>query len=114
MRALPGGRRAHPVVDADNGVQRTRWNRTQQREEGRPTMRRQASLALLATILSVAMLLEHSLDAPKAAAVVRDAVEAVLMDGHRTEDLLLPGETAETIGCRAMGDLVLERLGASR
>ncbi len=43
-----------------------------------------------------------------------DAVEAVLMDGHRTEDLLLPGETAETIGCRAMGDLVLERLGASR
>jgi 3-isopropylmalate dehydrogenase len=68
----------------------------------------------LATILSVAMLLEHSLDAPEAAAAVRDAVEAVLAGGHRTEDLLLPGETAETIGCRAMGDLVLQRLEAAR
>ena len=45
---------------------------------------------------------------------MRNAGEAVLTDGDRTEDLLVPGGTAETIGCRAMGDLVLERLGASR
>ncbi|UCE86479.1 MAG: 3-isopropylmalate dehydrogenase [Deltaproteobacteria bacterium] len=68
----------------------------------------------LATILSVAMMFEHSLDAPEAAVAVRGAVDAVLADGHRTEDLLLPGETTETIGCRAMGDLVLERLGRAR
>jgi 3-isopropylmalate dehydrogenase len=67
----------------------------------------------LAAILSVAMLFEHSLGAPDAARAVRDAVAAVLEEGHRTGDLLLPGETAETIGCGAMGDRVLERLGAS-
>jgi 3-isopropylmalate dehydrogenase len=67
----------------------------------------------LAAILSAAMLLEHSLDAPAAAAEVRDAVTAVLAAGHRTADLLLPGEQSPTIGCRAMGDLVVARLGAS-
>jgi 3-isopropylmalate dehydrogenase len=66
----------------------------------------------LAAMLSAAMLLEHSLDAPAAAEAVRRAVTAVLADGHRTADLLLPGEERETLGCRAMGDLVLARLGA--
>jgi len=66
----------------------------------------------LAAILSVAMLLEHSLDAPAAAREVRDAVTAVLAAGHRTADLLLPDEQRETVGCRAMGDLVLARLGS--
>ncbi len=37
---------------------------------------------------------------------------AVLDAGHRTADLLLPGEHREAIGCRAMGDLVVTRLGA--
>ncbi|MBW2274625.1 MAG: 3-isopropylmalate dehydrogenase [Deltaproteobacteria bacterium] len=65
----------------------------------------------LAAILSVAMLLEHSLDAAEAAGEIRDAAAAVLADGHRTGDLVLEGEARETIGCRAMGDLVLEKLG---
>jgi len=64
----------------------------------------------LAAILSAAMLLEHSLAAPAPAQAVRDAVTAVLAAGHRTADLLLSGEERETVGCRAMGDLVLERL----
>jgi 3-isopropylmalate dehydrogenase len=64
----------------------------------------------LAAILSVAMLLEHSLGASEAAKAVRDAVTAVLAAGHRTADLLLPGEERETVGCRAMGDLVLGAL----
>jgi 3-isopropylmalate dehydrogenase len=64
----------------------------------------------LAAILSVAMLLETSLDCPKGAAEVRDAVSAVLADGHRTGDLLLAGEQREVVGCRAMGDFVIERL----
>ncbi len=67
----------------------------------------------LAAILSVAMLLEHSLDLPGAAAAVRQAVASVLEAGHRTSDLVLEGETREVVGCRAMGALVLEALEAS-
>jgi 3-isopropylmalate dehydrogenase len=66
----------------------------------------------LAAILSAAMLLEHSLAAPAAGGEVRDAVTAVLGAGHRTADLLLPGERRETVGCSAMGGLVLGALGA--
>jgi 3-isopropylmalate dehydrogenase len=66
----------------------------------------------LAAILSAAMLLEHSLDAPEAAQGIRDAVAGVLADGHRTADLVLPDEGRETIGCRAMGDLVLAGLSS--
>jgi 3-isopropylmalate dehydrogenase len=62
----------------------------------------------LAAILSAAMLLEHSLGAHAAAHAVQQAVEAVLEAGHRTPDLLLPGETRPSVGCRAMGELVLE------
>ncbi len=65
----------------------------------------------LAAILSAAMLLEHSLDAPEAAAAVRDAVAGVLEEGHRTADLVPPGADASTTGCAAMGDVVLARLG---
>jgi 3-isopropylmalate dehydrogenase len=66
----------------------------------------------LAAILSAAMLLEHSLAAPEAAQEVRKAVTAVLDAGYRTADLLVPGEPRDpqrTVGCRAMGDLVLAR-----
>jgi 3-isopropylmalate dehydrogenase len=62
----------------------------------------------LAAILSAAMLLEHSLDAPEAAAAVRDAVSATLEAGHRTGDLAGEGERA--VGCREMGDLVLAQI----
>jgi 3-isopropylmalate dehydrogenase len=65
----------------------------------------------LAAILSAAMLLEHSLDAPAAAGAVREAAGAALASGARTADLVGEGDAA--IGCRAMGDLVLEKLGAS-
>jgi len=65
----------------------------------------------LAAILSAALLLEHSLDAPEAAGAVRRAVAAVLEDGARTADLVGPGRTP--IGCRAMGRLVLEQLDAA-
>jgi 3-isopropylmalate dehydrogenase len=64
----------------------------------------------LAAILSAAMLLEHSLDAPGAAAAVRDAVAGVLEEGYRTADLVPPGADAPTTGCSAMGDAVLARL----
>jgi 3-isopropylmalate dehydrogenase len=65
----------------------------------------------LAAILSAAMLLEHSLDAPAAANHIRDAVEGVLGAGHRSADLVLAGEERAVVGCVAMGDLVIEQLG---
>jgi len=66
----------------------------------------------LAAIQSVAMLLETVFPeaGPAAAAAVRKAVEDVLSAGHRSSDLLLPGETRETVGCKRMGELVLEAL----
>jgi 3-isopropylmalate dehydrogenase len=66
----------------------------------------------LAAILSAALLLEHSLGAHAAAHEIRAAVTAVLEAGHRSADLLLPGEQRETLGCSAMGDRVLHALAA--
>ena len=67
----------------------------------------------LAAILSAAMLLEHSLDAPEAAQAIRDAVAATLAAGHRTADLAEFGGRGAAVGCRRMGDLVLERLASA-
>jgi 3-isopropylmalate dehydrogenase len=64
----------------------------------------------LAAILSAAMLLEHSLDAPEPAKAIRDAVAATLDAGHRTADLAAFGGAGEPVGCRRMGELVLERI----
>ncbi len=67
----------------------------------------------LATILSVAMMFEHTFENAAAAGEIRAAVDAVLADGHRTPDLILEEGAGDPVGCRAMGDLVLERLGAA-
>jgi len=68
----------------------------------------------LAAILSVAMMFDHTFDKPQAAHAVREAVSSVLEEGHRTADLVLEGETRPSLGCRAMGDRILERLEAAR
>ncbi|MFW6092521.1 MAG: 3-isopropylmalate dehydrogenase [Pseudomonadota bacterium] len=66
----------------------------------------------LATILSVAMMLRYSLDAPAAADAVERAVNAVLDAGYRTGDII--GASTDTdarlVGTREMGDRVLEAL----
>ena len=67
----------------------------------------------LAAILSVAMMFEHTFENPGAAAEVRDAVTGVLADGYRTPDLVAEEDDGKPVGCRAMGDLVLEKLEAS-
>ncbi|MGB0387236.1 MAG: 3-isopropylmalate dehydrogenase [Ardenticatenaceae bacterium] len=46
----------------------------------------------LATILSTAMLLRHSIGLPREAAAIEDAVSKVLSDGARTADIARPGE----------------------
>ncbi|MGH0035350.1 MAG: 3-isopropylmalate dehydrogenase [Myxococcota bacterium] len=78
-----------------------------------PDIAGQDSANPLAAILSAAMLLEHSLDQADAAGDIRSAVSAVLADGHRTGDLILDGDERAAVGCTAMADLVLQKLGRS-
>lgn len=60
----------------------------------------------LAMILSVAMMLETTCGAGKAADAIREAVENVLEEGCRTGDIMSEGCTM--VSCPAMGDLVAE------
>ncbi|MCR5813630.1 MAG: 3-isopropylmalate dehydrogenase [Desulfovibrio sp.] len=62
----------------------------------------------LATILSAAMLLRLGLHMPEEAEMIERAVEKTLADGYRTGDIMEAGKKA--VGCRAMGQLVAERL----
>jgi 3-isopropylmalate dehydrogenase len=64
----------------------------------------------LAAILSAAMLCEHSLGAKEIAADIRRAVACVLDAGHRTADLVPPGQAHSAVGCERMGALVLAGL----
>ncbi|MGO9453113.1 MAG: 3-isopropylmalate dehydrogenase [Candidatus Binataceae bacterium] len=66
----------------------------------------------LAAILSAAMLLEHSLGLRSEAELITQAVDAVIKEGHRTRDLG-SGAGTKTLGCKAMGRLVREKLEAS-
>jgi len=60
----------------------------------------------LATILSVAMLLRHSLGLAQEAKAVEDAVEQVLQQGYRTPDLATAGQKAVTTA--QMGKAVVD------
>jgi 3-isopropylmalate dehydrogenase len=62
----------------------------------------------LATILSIAMMLKHTLNQPKAGEAIEAACAKVLADGYRTGDIMGPGK--QLVGCKKMGDLVVERL----
>ena len=64
----------------------------------------------LATILSVSMMLLHSLNAPKAAASIEAAVKQVLASGLRTHDIATGAPGEQIVGCRAMGEAVLKAL----
>ena len=62
----------------------------------------------LATILSAAMLLRHSLGLEKEARAVEAAVERVLAQGYRTPDIA--GPETPNVETRQMGDLVVATL----
>ncbi len=64
----------------------------------------------LATVLSVAMMLRYSLQAPKAADAIEAAVNRVLDQGLRTADIA--GQSDQPVGTRAMGDALLKALEA--
>lgn len=62
----------------------------------------------LATILSVAMMLRHSLDQGAAADRIDKAVEDVLNEGYRTADIQEAG--CKLVGCKQMGQLVRDKV----
>lgn len=62
----------------------------------------------IGTILSAAMMLRYSFDAPAEADAIERAVNAVLDSGLRTGDIMSEGCTL--VGCAAMGDAILARL----
>ena len=62
----------------------------------------------LATILTVALMLRHSLDQGQAADRIEKAVEAVLDEGYRTADIQARG--CRLVGCKEMGRLVREKI----
>lgn len=64
----------------------------------------------IAQVLSAAMMLKYGLNQPAAADRIEQAVLQVLDQGKRTGDLMSPGMTA--VGCRAMGDAIVQALGA--
>jgi 3-isopropylmalate dehydrogenase len=64
----------------------------------------------LATILSAAMMLRHSLGQPEAAARIEAGVRSVLEHGLRTADIFSPG--TRKVGTREMGDAVVAAVAA--
>ncbi|TCO72708.1 3-isopropylmalate dehydrogenase [Marinisporobacter balticus] len=62
----------------------------------------------IATILSVAMMLRHSFDLEKEAAIIEDAVKKVLDQNYRTGDIYSEGQ--KLVGTKEMGRLIIEAL----
>jgi 3-isopropylmalate dehydrogenase len=64
----------------------------------------------IATILSGAMLLRHSLGLAEEAAAIESGVVAVLKEGYRTRDIAEEGR--QPIGTQEMGDLIAGHVGS--
>jgi 3-isopropylmalate dehydrogenase len=62
----------------------------------------------IATILSAAMMLRYSCGLEKEAKAVEDAVDAVMLSGQRTYDIM--GENTKEVGTSQMGDLIAAKL----
>ena len=64
----------------------------------------------IATILSAAMLLKYGLNMQEEANKIELAVDKVIKDGYRTEDIYRGTSTEILVGTEEMGDLVVERI----
>lgn len=64
----------------------------------------------LATILSASMLLRYGLNMQEEADKIDNAVNQVIKDGYRTEDIYHNPDTEKLVGTKEMGDLVVERI----
>ena len=75
-----------------------------------PDIARQDKANPMAMVLSAAMLLRIGLQQEQAAAALEQSVDRVLAAGYRTGDLMAEGCTP--LGCRAMGEALLQALPA--
>eukprot|EP01063_Lacrimia_lanifica_P032228 TRINITY_DN5469_c1_g1_i1.p2 TRINITY_DN5469_c1_g1~~TRINITY_DN5469_c1_g1_i1.p2 ORF type:complete len:373 (+),score=153.82 TRINITY_DN5469_c1_g1_i1:59-1177(+) len=66
-----------------------------------------------AMIMSIAMMMRLSLNMPKEADAIEEAVNAAFDAGLRTKDLLLPGESRKTVGTKEFTDFVVDRVKAA-
>jgi 3-isopropylmalate dehydrogenase len=73
-----------------------------------PRLAGQNKVNPIATILSAAMLLRHSLDLETEALTIERAVETVLNEGDRTYDIMQPG--MKLVGTAEMGNAVAAAL----
>jgi 3-isopropylmalate dehydrogenase len=64
----------------------------------------------IATILSVAMMLRHSLEQDAAAALIEKAVTKVLESGMRTADIAMAGQVP--VGTDKMGEAIVKGVGS--
>mmetsp|Transcript_347 Transcript_347/g.433 ORF Transcript_347/g.433 Transcript_347/m.433 type:complete len:371 (-) Transcript_347:45-1157(-) len=64
----------------------------------------------IAQILSGSMMLRYSFGLETEAALIDNAVEAVLGDGIRTGDLVLPSEKIAIVGTQEMGDAIVDKM----
>jgi 3-isopropylmalate dehydrogenase len=62
----------------------------------------------IGTILSAAMLLRHSLNLPREAELIENAVDRVLSDAYRTADIVREGEKVSST--REMADAIIARM----
>jgi 3-isopropylmalate dehydrogenase len=62
----------------------------------------------IAQVLSAAMMLRYGLNQPEASDRIEQAVMQVLDQGYRTGDIMSEGKTL--VGCRAMGDALIQAL----
>ncbi len=62
----------------------------------------------LATILSLSMMFKYSFDMADESNAIEQAVKNVLAKNHRTGDIMSEGK--ELVGCKKMGDLIIEEL----
>lgn len=62
-------------------------------------------------VLSAAMMCTYSLNEPGVAKRLEAAVEKALEDGYRTKDIMSEG--MKEVGCRKMGDILVENIQAS-
>lgn len=64
----------------------------------------------IATILSAAMLLKYGLGMQEEANKIENAVDKVIKDGYRTEDIYRGVSNETLVGTAEMGDLIVERI----
>lgn len=64
----------------------------------------------IATILSATMLLKYGLNMQEEANKIELAVDKVIKDGYRTEDIYRGASTEILVGTEEMGDLIVERI----